>query len=237
MGFFFVCLLPFCRDRLPSFSPLVISSSPSRCDMGVLSSTLRIPQQRQRNAKRALSVRKNESISSMYLTLPLMATHASPSRWCAATCSIVSLPSFLGGGAGTDERDFSTAACSELELRKSAMTAYPSDRNEVGDDAEEALDDDACFSPLLCPRTERVAALEGSGVTLHMTRKRWEPVRRRREGGKERARRENECERNRGVTASSRGVDRTLRERLSRFSSVSTSTLLFLFHTSVFFTL
>jgi hypothetical protein len=52
-----------------------------------------------------------------------MATHASPSRWCAATCAIVSLPSFLGGGHGTEDRDFSTAACSELELRKSAMTA------------------------------------------------------------------------------------------------------------------
>ena len=95
-----------------------------------------------------------------------MATQASPSRWCAATCSIVSLPSFLGGGAGTDERDFSTAACSELEVRKSAMTAYPSERKDVGDDEDETfVDDDAAA---FCPRTERVAAPEGRGVTLHM---------------------------------------------------------------------
>ena len=129
---------------------------------------------------------------SVNLTLPLMATQASPSRWCAATCSIVSLPSFLGGGAGTDERDFSTAACSELELRKSAMTAYPSERKEVGDDGE-TFDDDAALSPPLCPRTERLAAPEGRGVTLHMACG-WSPVRgpRKREGERKRALRENE---------------------------------------------
>lgn len=87
--------------------------------------------------------KKKTNRSSFFFTLPLMATHASPSRWCAATCSIVSFPSFLAGGGGAADLAFSTAACSELEERNSAMMLKPKPRSDVGDDGVDDGDDNA----------------------------------------------------------------------------------------------